>query len=311
MKKNIKALLLFSGGLDSLLAAKILQRQGIDTTGLLITNSFIDTEIPRKMAKEIGLKLQVIDVSEEQLALVKSSKHGRGKGMNPCIDCRVLMLRKAQELLVQKKFDFVVTGEVLGERPMTQGKNAMKLVEKESGLQSLLVRPLSAQLIQITIPEKKGWIDRRKLYAIFGRSRKEQIKLAKKFGLKDYPSPAGGCLLTDPEFAQKLRELLKVHPKADLNDVELLKNGRQIWEGKTRIIIGRDKQENANLAKLALPGDVLIELKNIPGPTALIRCYTKTKKVGQKLIEKAEEQVQHHSLKARGKKKLEFKIQQR
>ncbi len=308
MKKNIKALLLFSGGLDSMLVAEILKRQGINVTGLLLTSCFFDSQLPRKMAKEIGLKLKVIDMSEEQLALVKSPKHGRGQGMNPCLDCRILMLRKAREVMSQNKFDFVATGEVLGERPMTQRKNAMKLVEKESALQSLLLRPLSAQLIQITIPEKKGWVNRRKLYAISGRSRKEQIRLAKKFGLKDYPSPAGGCLLTDPEFSQRLRVLLKVYSKANLNDIELLKNGRQVWEGKTRIVIGRDKKENANLGKLALPSDVLVELKNIPGPTALIRCYTASKKVSQKSIEKAEEQVQHYSLKARGRGEVEFKI---
>jgi len=177
-------------------------------------------------------------------------------------------------------------------------------------LQGFLLRPLSARLIQITIPEKKGWVDGRKLYAFSGRSRQQQIRLAKKFGLTDYPSPGGGCLLTDPEFSRKLRKLLKIYPRADLNDIEVLKNGRQLWEGKVRIVVGRDEKENRALGKLARPGDLLIALKSIPGPTALLRSYTLKKNLPRKTVEKAKKLVQHYSLKARNKKEAEFKMKE-
>ncbi len=310
MKKKVKALVLFSGGLDSMLAVEILRRQGIEVIGLLLTSCFFDSQLAKKAAKKMGLKLKIIDISKEHLQIVKSPKHGYGKGMNPCIDCHTLMLRQAREIIKKEKVDFVATGEVIGERPMSQRKNAMKIVEKESGLQGLLVRPLSAQLIQMTLPGRKGLLDYRKLYAISGRSRKEQIKLAEKFGLEEYPSPAGGCLLTDPDFSQKLRLLLKKYSKIGLNDIELLKNGRQFWEGKTRIVVGRDEKENKSLKKLARAGDVLVELKNIAGPTALIRAYPLKKKIPQKIIEKAEDLVKRYALKTRGAKKLEFKIKQ-
>lgn len=311
MKKKTKALVLFSGGLDSILTVEILRRQGIEVKGLLLTSCFFESQAARQIARKLGLRLKIVDISEEHLALVKSPKHGYGKGMNPCIDCRILMLRKAKEEMTKGKFDFVATGEVLGERPMTQNKNVMKLVEKESGLQGLLLRPLSAQLIQITLPGKKGLVDYRKLYNISGRSRKIQIQLAEKFGLKSYPSPSGGCLLTDPEFSQKLKLLLKKYSKITLNDVELLKNGRQFWEGKTRMIIGRDEKENKRLKDLALAGDVLVELKDLPGPTALLRVYPAHKKINQKSLEKAKELVKRYALKAQRAQNVEFKISQR
>ena len=309
-KKRVKALVLFSGGLDSILVVEILRRQGIEVTGLTLTSAFFDSRIAREMAKKLHLRLKVLDISQEHWEIVKSPKYGHGKGMNPCLDCRILMLKKARELMAKGKFDFVATGEVLGERPMTQRKTAMKLVEKESGLQGFLLRPLSARLIQITIPVKQGWVQAKKLYAISGRSRKEQMRLAKKFGLEDYPTPSGGCLLTDPEFSKKLQTLLKVYPKATLNDVELLKNGRQFWEEKGRIVVGRDKKENQRLKKIAQAGDLLVELENYPGPLALVRCYHSGRKVSQKLKEKAQQLVQYYSLKARGKKDANFAFQQ-
>ena len=311
MKKKTRALLLFSGGLDSLLAAEILKSQGIEVTALHFSSCFFDSRPVKKAARERGLKLKIVDLSQEHLALVKSSRYGYGKGMNPCLDCRILMLGRARELMSQGRFDFVATGEVLGERPMTQQKKTMKLVEKESGLQGFLLRPLSAGLVQITVPEKQGWINGRKLYAFSGRSRQQQMRLAKKFGLTDYPSPGGGCLLTDPEFSRKLQKLLKIYPRADLNDIEILKNGRQVWEGKVKIVIGRDEKENRALDKLARSGDLLIVLESIPGPTALLRSYTPKKNLPRKTVEKAKKLVQYYSLKARNKKEAEFKMKQR
>jgi tRNA-uridine 2-sulfurtransferase len=299
MKKKVKALLLFSGGLDSLLAVEILKKQKIEVTALHFRSCFFDSQPVEKMAQERGLKLKIIDIAEEHLALAKSPLHGYGKEMNPCLDCRILMLRRARELMMEKGYDFVASGEVLGERPMTQQRQAMKLVEKEAGIQGLLLRPLSARLLQLTIPEKKKWVDRQKLYDFSGRSRQKQIDLARKFGLKNYPAPAGGCLLTDPEFSKKFRQLLKIFPAAGLNDIELLKNGRQFWEGKTRIVIGRDEKENKILGKLSQAGDLLISLKKVPGPTALLRSYTPKKNVPRTAEEKAEQLIIRYALKAK------------
>jgi tRNA U34 2-thiouridine synthase MnmA/TrmU len=261
------------------------------------------------MAKKFGFKLRVIDFSKEHLELVKNPKYGYGKAMNPCLDCHILMLKKLKEIMEKENFDFVATGEVLGERPMSQTKRGLKIVEEESSLKGYLLRPLSAKLLEETIPEKKKLVDREKLFDIKGRSRKRQIELAKKFGIESYPTPAGGCLLTDLEFGKKLRELLKIFPNCDGNDIELLKNGRQFWFGKIKIVVGRNEEENLNLKKLARENDVLVELTNYPGPLTLIRNYGE-KKISKLAIEKAKELTKYYSTKARGKADAKFSIKQ-
>jgi tRNA U34 2-thiouridine synthase MnmA/TrmU len=304
--KKLRAIVLFSGGLDSILAAKILMEQGIEVIPVFFKSYFFGPEIAQKSAKENGLKLRVIDFSKEHLKIVKKPNFGYGSSMNPCLDCHILMLKKAKELMKKKKFDFVATGEVLGERPMTQNKKALELVEKKSSLSGYLLRPLSAKLLKETIPEKKGLIDREKLLDIQGRSRRRQIELAKEFKIKFYPTPAGGCLLTDPEFGKRLKELLKNYPKFDGNDVELLKLGRHFWEGKAKIVVGRNHQENLKIEKLAQKKDILIEMKNYPGPTTLIRSYGG--KISKEILEKAKNLTKFYSKKARDKKDVEFKI---
>jgi len=322
--KKIKALVLFSGGLDSILAAKILEEQKIEVLPIFFKTYFFGPEIAQRSAREIGLKLKVFDISKEQLEIVKKPKFGYGQSANPCLDCHILMLKKAKELMKGNSHgririsrakrglrfshaDFVATGEVLGERPMTQNKKALELVEKESSLIGYLLRPLSAKLLKSTIPEQKGLVNREKLLDIRGRSRKKQIELAKKFKISFYPTPAGGCLLTDLEFGKKIKELLKRCPEFGENDVQLLKMGRHFWENKSKIVVGRNHQENLKIKKLAKKEDVLMEMENYPGPITLIRNYEKGG-ISKKILEKAKSLTKFYSTKARDKNDVKFKI---
>ena len=300
MKKKAKVLVLFSGGLDSILAVKILQNQGAEITALTFKSYFFNEKQAEKTAKELRIPLKVINFSKAHLKIVKKPKYGYGSQINPCIDCHVLMLKKAKEIMSKDKFDLIATGEVLGERPMSQNKKALDLIEKEASLSGYILRPLSAKLLKATFPEKEGLIDRKKLFGISGRSRKIQLELAKKFKLKSYPTPAGGCLLTDPEFSKRLRKLSEISPRYKENDIELLKLGRHFIKDNIKIIVGRNEKENKKIKKLALKKDVLIEMENYPGPLTLIRNYSKRKSTDQQ-IEKAKKLTQYYSTKARNK----------
>jgi tRNA U34 2-thiouridine synthase MnmA/TrmU len=306
--KRVKCLLLFSGGLDSILAAKVLLEQKIKVLPIFFKSYFFDSGIAKKSAKILGLKLKVFDFSKEHLKVVKKPKFGWGSSMNPCLDCHILMLKKAKEIMKKEKFDFVATGEVLGERPFSQNRKALNLVEKESSLKGYLLRPLSAKLLEPTIPEKKDFVDRKKFLDIRGKSRKRQIELAKKFKIKSWPQPAGGCILTDLEFGKKLRELLKKYQNFNGNDVGILKLGRHFWENKIKIVVGRDKEENEKLEKLAKKGDILIEMENYPGPLTLVRSYEKKKRIGNLVLEKAKSYTKYYSKKAKGKLNVKFKV---
>ncbi len=277
-KAKTGALFLFSGGLDSILAVKLLQEQGTKVTGLTFVSYFFNSDLAKKAAKNLNIKLKIINFSDEHLAMVKNPQYGYGKAINPCIDCHILMLKKAKGMMKREKFDFVATGEVLGERPMSQNKQALELITKQSRLKGYLLRPLSAQLLKPTILEKNGLVDRNKLLDISGRSRKRQIALAKKWGIKEYPTPAGGCLLTDLQFAQRLKELFKQWPDCQGNDVQLLRLGRHFWIKDNKIIVGRNQVENKEIKNLAQKGDLLIKPKDFPGPTILIRSRPKLSK---------------------------------
>jgi len=305
MKKKTKCLLLFSGGLDSILAAKILIDQGIDVLGITFRSCFFNEKQAKKAAREIGLKLKIIDISKEHLKLVKKPKYGHGKNMNPCIDCHLLMLKKTKELMEKMKYNFVATGEVLGERPMSQNKNILKLLEKESGLEGYLLRPLSAKLLKKTIPEKEGIVDREKLLSICGRQRKTQIELAKKFKIKKYPTPSGGCCLTDPQFSIRLKEMLEKWKNADCEDMELLKIGRHFWKGDFLMVVGRNEKENKIIQKLKKKEDIIVEPKNIPGPLILIRSKKKIPKI---IISRSKDLSKKYSKKAKGKKDINFLV---
>ncbi len=307
--KKIKALVLFSGGLDSILAAKILQEQGIEVWGLTFTSPFFGSAQAEKAARQLGIKLKVVDFFKEHLEIVKLPKYGYGKNMNPCIDCHLLMLKMAKKIMQKQSFNFIATGEVLGERPMSQNKQALKLIAQESGLKDYLLRPLSAKLLEPTIPENKGWVKREKLFDIKGRSRKKQMDLAKKWGIKQYPSPAGGCLLTDPQFSKKLKELLEKTKKLKKNDMELLKIGRHFWQNKAKIVIGRNEIENEKLKQLGSKKDIFIEMQNYTGPAGLIRHYGScNKKISSPTEKRAKNLVQFYSTKARNKGNAKFKV---
>ena len=295
-RAKTNALVLLSGGLDSILVIKLLQEQDIEVTGISFVSYFFNADLAKKAAKQLKVELKIIDFSDEHLAMVKDPRYGYGKAINPCIDCHLLMSRKAKEVMKKEKFDFVATGEVLGERPMSQNKQALELIERESGLEGYLLRPLSAQLLEPTIPEKQGLVDRDKLLDISGRSRKKQMALAKKYKIKEYPTPAGGCLLTDLHFGQKFKELLKHWPDAQGNDVQLLKLGRHFWLEDNLIIVGRNQEENRQIKKSSQKGDILIEPKEFPGPTILIRSK---KKISKESLIKAKELMIRYSKRSR------------
>ncbi len=295
-KRKLKSLLLFSGGLDSILAAKILEEQGIEVTVLTFESFFFGAEQAKKSAKENGIKLITKDISRKHFEIVKNPCFGRGAGMNPCIDCHLLMLKEAKKIIKKGKFDILATGEVLGQRPLSQNLRAFELIERESGLAGKIVRPLSEKILHLGVELWEG------MRGISGRSRKEQIALAKKYKIKYHPSPAGGCILTDKEYSKKLGELIEKIKKIKKSDLELLRIGRHFWSGKTRVILGRNHEENSKLKKLAEKKDILIEPQDIPGPTALVR--GENKKAGIKL---AQEKILKYAKKAKNKK-LEFTI---
>ncbi len=269
-KKQKRALSLLSGGLDSILAAKILQEQGIKVTGLGFTSYFFNAQAGKKAAQQIGIDFMEIDFSNEHLALVKNPRYGRGRGMNPCIDCHILMLKKAKEIMGED-YDFVVTGEVLGQRPMSQNKRALELIAEKSGLSGYLVRPLSAKLLKPSLPEEKNWINREKLLDISGRARKKQINLAKEYQITEYPSPAGGCLLCELEYGKKLKKMLDNWEDAEGDDIRLLKIGRHFWFNENLILIGRNQEDNQMIENLSQRGDLVIKPKEFKGPVVLIR----------------------------------------
>ncbi len=275
----MKAIALLSGGLDSTLAARLVLDQGIPLEALnfmtvfcTCTNRGATCLASQKAVETLGIPLKVFNVSEEYLQVVKNPKHGYGSNMNPCIDCRIFMLKKAKAYMETCGASFIVTGEVLGQRPMSQRRDAMRLIEKEAGLEGLILRPLSAHLLPETLPEKEGWVDRKKLLNIQGRSRKSQIRLAEQFNIRDYPCPAGGCLLTDPIFARRLRDLMDHHPHFSLNDVHLLKFGRHFrLSPKVKLVVGRNEEENLKIQTFAQEGDLLLKTAYFPGSFSLLR----------------------------------------
>ena len=282
LNKKTKALILFSGGLDSMLAVEILRKQGIYCEGLFFDSPFWDLEKPREKAKNISLKLNIIKLGDDYLKIIKKPKFGRGKHINPCLDCRIFMLKMAKNFMKLKKFDIIATGEVLGQRPMTQNKKSFNFIEKKSGFSQKILRPLSAKRMLETIYENRGLVNRKKLFDFQGRSRKSQMALAKKWKIKSYPTPSGGCLLTEEKFSNRLKELFEKYPRCQIEDAELLKFGRHFWEEKIKIVVGRNDEENKKLKKLARANDILLELKKIPGPITLIRG-----KANKKILDKA------------------------
>lgn len=274
----MKAIGLLSGGLDSTLAVKLMLEEGIEVEAVNFLTVFCTctargrTCLSSKAASDqLGIKLKVFEISREYLEIVKAPKYGYGRNLNPCIDCRIFIFRKAGEYMKDTGARFIVTGEVLGERPMSQRMEAMKLIERESGLEGLIVRPLSAKFFPITIPEKMGWIRREKMLAIRGRSRRPQIQLAEKLNIRDYPCAAGGCLLTDEGFSRRLRDIMR-HGRVTLRDVKFLKYGRHFrLNKKAKLVVGRNESENTLLGMLAEESDVVFTPDDVKGPIGVGR----------------------------------------
>ena len=275
----MKALALLSGGLDSTLAIRVILEQGIEVEAVNFFTPFCQCSRKsgcggyeaKRVADKFGVKLKVFILTTEYFEIIKAPKYGYGKNLNPCIDCRILMHKKAKKYMEEKDASFIITGEVLGQRPMSQHKAALNLIDKESDLKGLVLRPLSARLLPESIPEKEGWVNREKLLEISGRSRKPQMALAKSYEIGDYPCPAGGCLLTDAGFSRRLKDLM-AHSEVTLNDIDLLKVGRHFRLSPSfKVIIGRNEDENEKLLRLMKTSDICFKPREIKGPIGVGR----------------------------------------
>ena len=272
MSGGARGLSLLSGGLDSQLAIRVLQRAGATVEGVCFSSPFFGSATAERAAAALGVPLRVVDFTDDEISLLESPPHGFGGAMNPCIDCHALMIRRAGELMTSLGYDFVATGEVQGQRPMSQNRQALGVVEKCSGLKGRIVRPLSAKLLEPTIPERDGLLDRERLLDISGRCRERQIALAAEFGIVDYPSPAGGCKLTEAGFCRKLKDLKDHEGLGARRLVELLVVGRRFrLPGGSGVILGRDQGENRELRGFAdLGTTAVVQPTNVPGPTAVV-----------------------------------------
>ena len=279
MEQKKKVVALLSGGLDSRLAVKMMQNQGFEVEAVAIKTPFCDFDCGRgcgfeirETADTLGVKLKTVYLGDEYIEMLKHPKHGFGSGMNPCIDCRAMMFEAGKKHMEEIGAEFIISGEVLGQRPMSQHGPALRTIEKESGLEGKIVRPLSAALLPPTEPELKGLIRREDLGKIRGRSRKDQLKMAQEFGIENPPNAGGGCLLTDPAFAIRVKDLFKHTETPTTNDIDLLKIGRHFrFDENTKLVVGRNKDENEVIKALALDGDILLEAKDHVGPITLIR----------------------------------------
>jgi hypothetical protein len=270
---RVRALGLLSGGLDSALAAALLLEQGLEVVGLHLESPTSCRSDVRKVARDLGIPLEIRDKGDDYLRLLRSPRWGYGRNMNPCVDCRVFMFRRARACFEELGADFLFTGEVLGQRPMSQLREKIRLIDRQSGVEGLVLRPLSARLLPESEPERRGWVDRSRLLAISGRSRHVQLAEARRLGLEHYQSPGGGCLLTDAAFSRKLRDLFAHSPAADVEtaDVELLAIGRHFRLGPAlKIVLGRNAAENARLAALQGERRWLVEPESFAGPSALV-----------------------------------------
>ncbi|MFZ2088166.1 MAG: tRNA 4-thiouridine(8) synthase ThiI [Desulfobaccales bacterium] len=271
MTQKKRGLGLFSGGLDSMLAAAVLRDQGLAVTGAVFVTPFFGAGRARESAEHIHIPLIELDITEIYYPLLVDPPRGFGSRHNPCIDCHMLMLREAGALMETRGFDFLFTGEVLGQRPMSQNRGALNLVAKGSGYQDLVLRPLSARLLTPTRPELLGWVDRERLLDISGRGRKRQMELASHYGFTKYPTPAGGCLLTDPGYASRLKELLARTARPSRRDLELLKWGRHFrLPAGAKVIVGRTHKDNEAISRLLAGEDLVLRVQNYPGPLVVM-----------------------------------------
>ena len=271
-RKQTKGLGLCSGGLDSILAGVVLREQGIHVEWITFETPFFSSEKARKASAMTAIPLRVEKITAEYLKMLKDPPCGYGKHMNPCLDCHALMFRLAGRVMEKEGFDFLFSGEVLGQRPMSQTRPSLRYVEKHSGYDGRLIRALSALLLTESIPEKEGLVDREKLLGIAGRGRKDQIRLARHYGIVDYPAPAGGCLLTDKGYSNRLRDLFRHQEDTPENALELLKHGRHFrLDEHTKIVVGRTKADNEMILQCFNPEeDTRLKAEGFPGPLVVM-----------------------------------------
>lgn len=292
-----RAVALFSGGLDSTLAILIILKQGIEVKAIKFLTPFdiVISQIPpytpflkgdgiinfhrslclsnkeMNVAQRFGFDIEICHLADKFIEIVKNPKFGYGKNMNPCIDCRILMLKEAKAVMNMIGADFIITGEVLGQRPMSQRRDSFYLIDREAGVIDYVLRPLSARLLKISSSEAKGIINRKMLYGFSGRSRKPQMALAEEIGLTDYPAPAGGCLLTEPNYAHRLKDLLTYNHAPSMRAIDLLRIGRHFrFSPSCKIIVGRNKDENETMVSLSVNGDYLLKIDGYGSPTTLV-----------------------------------------
>ena len=278
-EKKKKVVALLSGGLDSQLAIKMMQEQGFDVSAVAIKTPFCDFDCGRgcgfeirERADDLDVNLKTVYLGDEYIEMLKHPKHGIGAGFNPCIDCRSMMFDAAKKHMEEIGAEFIISGEVLGQRPMSQHAPALRTIENESDLVCKIVRPLSAALLPETDPEKDGLIKRENLGMIRGRTRRGQLDMAKKYGIENPPNAGGGCLLTEPHFGIKAKDLFSHTKNPTINDIDLLKIGRHFrLDEETKFIVGRNKDENEMIKAIALPGDILLEAKDFVGPVSILR----------------------------------------
>lgn len=271
-----RCIVLLSGGLDSMLAIRIMQEQGIEVEALNFKTIFTCCQDHAGQAAcDLGVRLTVIGQDDDYLDLVKSPRFGYGKGANPCVDCRIYMFERARRFMQQINADFIASGEVLGQRPMSQKRRDLDTISYHADLEDLLLRPLSARLLPPTLPEREGWVDRQRLYAFQGRSRKGLLELAEQLGLENTPAPSTGCVLTEPRFSQKVFDLIRAPDESQRWDFELLQLGRHFrHDAHTKIVVGRNEPENVQLKYMherpEASSTALLLPQNFPGPQALI-----------------------------------------
>ncbi|MBN1880533.1 MAG: thiamine biosynthesis protein [Deltaproteobacteria bacterium] len=273
------AVSLLSGGLDGILATRIVTDLGVQVLALHCTTPFFghrpgadgDAFI-RHMADRYGFAVRIEDVTDTYMKMLSAPEHGYGGNFNPCIDCKILMMRRAREVMEEVGGRFIVSGEVLGQRPMSQRRDAMRIIERDGGVEDILLRPLSAKLFGPTLPEREGWVDRERLFDFSGRTRKPQMALAEVLGVTEYPSPAGGCCLTDPIVSGRIRTLFEETHTPGPEVIALVRIGRPFrLPGGGILSVGRNQEENGKLEQQAVPGDLFVKLKDIPGPLGIIR----------------------------------------
>jgi hypothetical protein len=277
----VKAISLLSGGLDSVLATRVVQDQGVDVLAVHFITPFFgddkrgrEAEVAEAFRSTHGITVRVIDVADEYLEVLADPRYGYGKNFNPCIDCKIFLFRKAIDVMHAEHAQFLITGEVLGQRPMSQRRDAMNAIARQTGAREILLRPLSAKLLPPTAPERHGWVDRDKLYGFRGRSRKPQMELAARLGITDYQTPAGGCKLTDPCLAARIRRYFEATAPEERQaaDVRLLLLGRPFrFPAGSLLTVGRNEGENNAIARLSQMGDEFARVLGVPGPLGLFR----------------------------------------